>query len=167
MATQTPARPANSRQKKKDESSGASSEQVLKISTLAPKRPYVVIDDVQHQFRLMQEFGEREHQEFTRDTEQYDTLWQLEKPTDEQVKHRQELLEKLFDQGLIDAEKVREQLGPERNEDGRVMGLTGAIKREIVLAFTNAPSLMQMQEAMAREEAKRKELEDELSALTS
>lgn len=110
---------------------------LLELSTLAPERPLAVIDDIPHEFRLMQDFGAIEHQEFSRDSRRYDTLWREgvegRKLKPAEKKELVALLERLFDRVMVDAAALRAQLGEK---------LTGTLKREFVLTFTNAPLLM-------------------------
>lgn len=121
-------------------------EPILKLTTLAPERPYADIDSVPHEFRLLQEFGSAEHQQWTRDSRRYDELFGREKALTRPEKVMMErLLDRLFRQALIDPDALLAQLKDPEAEGGS--RLSGAIKREIVLTFTNAPSLMQ---AMAR-----------------
>lgn len=121
-------------------------EPILKLTTLAPERPYADIDNVPHEFRLLQEFGSAEHQQWTRDSRRYDELFGREKTLNKIDNVMMErLLNRLFRQALIDPDALVEQLADPEAENGT--RLSGAIKREIVLTFTNAPSLMQ---AMAR-----------------
>jgi hypothetical protein len=109
---------------------------LLEISTLAPERPTVTIDDVQHEFRLMQDFGAIEHQEFVRDSRRYDALWSKETALSKaEQKLMEKILDGMFTQILADPQAAREQLGDR---------LTGAIQREILVTFTNAPLLMAM-----------------------
>lgn len=134
---------------------------LLEISTLAPERPVVTIDDIEHQFRLMQDMGAIEHQQFTRDTNRYDQLWQKPhlKKTEQDAMAR--LLERLFSQTLLDPDAVREQCGDR---------LTGAMMREVLLTFTNARQLMALQkledEAVAQEESEKKANEARDSSTT-
>lgn len=108
---------------------------LLTISTLAPERPVAVIDDQPHEFRLMQEFGAEEHQEWTRDSRRYDELWNRDKRLSKpEAVMMERLLDRLFAQAMLDPDAIREQLGDR---------LSGAIKRELVVTFSNAPLLMQ------------------------
>lgn len=135
---------------------------LLEISTLAPERPVVTIDDIEHQFRLMQDMGAIEHQQFTRDTNRYDQLWQKPhlKKTEQDAMAR--LLERLFEQTLVDPAAVREQVGDR---------LTGAMKREVLLTFTNARQLMALQkledEAVAQEEKDKKKADEARDSSTT
>lgn len=112
---------------------------LLEISTLAPQRPVVTIDDVEHEFRLRQEFGATEDQEFARDSQAYDALWSQAKLKRVEQERMERLLDSLFATVLVNPSALREQLGEK---------LTGNMKREIVLTFTNAPSLMAALEAI-------------------
>lgn len=135
---------------------------LLEINTLAPKRPFVTIDDKRHDFRLTREFGLLEHQEFMRDSRRYDYLWakgldgaaaadsdEDAEPSGDPVPELDaaeqsemlDLQEKLFAQTLVDPGKLRGQLGE---------SLTGVIQRELLLTFTNAPLLIEMRTAMAQ-----------------
>lgn len=107
---------------------------LLEISTLAPDRPYAQIDDVRYDFRLTREFGAVEHQAFSRDIRRYDELWNSDqKLSKADEKEMGQLLERLYAMTLVDPAALRKQLGDR---------LSGAIKREILLTFTNAPWLM-------------------------
>lgn len=122
---------------------------ILEITTLAPTRPVVTLDDVEHEYRLMQDFGALEHQQFTRDSNAYDALWSKAKLTPAEKDRYERLLDRLFDMTLVDSKRVREQL-----EDR----LTGAIKREILITFTNAPLLMA---AMAQQKTQKPQADED------
>lgn len=113
----------------------ADRQSLLKITTLAPERPVITIDDVDHEMRLMQDFGATEHHEFTRDSRRYDELWNQEKLNKGEQQQLEQLLDRLFRRALVDPAALSKQLGE---------SLTGAIKREIVVTFTNAPLLIAM-----------------------
>jgi hypothetical protein len=163
VATTTRKPPATSKKPapktEESDSSGARPEQVLTISTLAPTRPFIVIDDVQHDFKILDEFGEREHQEWVRDSSRYEELWRLDEPTEDQVTRRQELLDELVDRTLVKPKALHDQVGDR---------LTGPRKREIVLAFSNARSLIELnKQAIAQQEQENIRMEEFLSGLTS
>lgn len=131
--------------KEPDQAAGTNGRKpLLQINTLAPDRPFAEVDDVRHDFRLLQEFGPIEHQEFTRDSTRYDELWRQDEPLNAAAKKRMSsLLDRLVEQVLVDPAALTKQLG-ER--------LTGAIKRDLVLTFTNAPFLMSLAAARETEE---------------
>lgn len=133
---------------------GGARKPLLEITTLAPERPTVVIDEVEHEFRLLQEFGATEHQEFTREVARYDELWGADrlKRVDQEKMGR--LVDRLVDRVLVDPARLREQLGDR---------LSGAIKREIVVTFTRAPLLM----AMAQEADEETDEEQDSSTMES
>lgn len=115
---------------------------VLSIEALSPERPYITIDGERHDLRMVQDFGALEHQELTRKTVEYDELWSGPLTKKEDRRRYEALLDWLFGKVLVDPKAVREQLGDK---------LTGAIKREIVLTFSNAPQLMAILQAAARQ----------------
>jgi hypothetical protein len=140
---------------------------LAEFNTLAPVRPFVTVDDVRHDFRLSREFGLIEHQEFVRDSHRYDYLWQkgidgaqaaalaegqqIEIPDDPipalslgEGRELEELQEVLFAKTLVDPGKLRDQIGEQ---------LTGIMKREILLTFTNAPLLIAMAQQRTAEKA--------------
>lgn len=136
MATNT----AKQRAKAKTSDNGNGPVSILSINTIAPVRPFATIDDVQHDYRLRQEFGAVEDREFTRDTNRYDELYSREDELDEAENRRMiSLLDSLIDRVLVNSAGLREQLGAKfEGEEG------GQIKRELLLAFTNAPYLMEV-----------------------
>lgn len=129
MATATPTKPKSK--------SKPQHKALLELNTLAPIRPFATIDGVQHDFRMMQEFGATEHQQFNRDSGRYDELFGSDDDlTPDQADRMVKLLEGLFRRVLVDPDALAEQLGDR---------LTGEIKRELLLTFTNAPWLMAQQ----------------------
>lgn len=141
-----------------DPSSKSDRKPILEASVLAPERPFANIDDVRHDFRLMQEFGAIEHAEFTRDSRRYDELFNKEKRSKAEDREMEVLLDRLFDRVLVNSKALREQLA-----DGERDLLTGVLKREFVLTFTNAPQLMRL---MALQQ-KKAEMEAGSSSITA
>lgn len=129
----------------------AEQQPLLEINTLAPVRPFITIDDVRYDFRVYREMGAIEYQEFTRDVNRYDELWLKGlggEDADEASKRRtrtaltsaerneqEALLETLWPQTLTKPDELREQLGDR---------LTGVLKREILVTFSDAPLLMEL-----------------------
>lgn len=128
---------------------------LLTVATLAPEREFAEIDDVRYDFRMMQDMGAIEHQEFSHNTTRYDALWSKEHLNKAEKKQMEFLLDWLVDRALVDPAALRSDLGAR---------LTGALKREIVLTFTKAPLLRMQLEAMAQQET---EMETETEAQNS
>jgi len=127
---------------------------LLEMSTLAPERPFVTIDDEPFDLRLLNEFGAAEHADYSRDTRAYDELWNAKTRTAADNRRMEKLLDALFDRSLVDAKACREKVGDR---------LTAPVKREIVLTFTTAPLLMK---AMAQMEEDEKKAKAEDSSIT-
>lgn len=127
---------------------GDGSNQILKIDSLAPARAYATIDNVRYFYRGFRDMGSIEHQEFSRSSEEYDALWAKQDLDEEEQERYDYLLDYLLDHVLMDPEKLRENLAGINPETGEPR-LTGGIKRELVLTFTNAPLLVAMAQQMA------------------
>lgn len=137
MATST-----TSTKRSKPAAETAKPKPILEIETLAPVRPFLTVDSERHDFRLRQDFGALEDAQFNRASREYDALYRSDDPLDEADEKRMlSLLDWLVDAVLLDSARLRGQAGD---------ALTGAMKREIVISFTNAPLLMA---AMAQTEA--------------
>lgn len=135
--------PKQQRRRKPAASNGSQPEKpeaIISIETIAPIRPFATIDDVQHDFRLRREFGATEDREFNRDSNRYDELYSREDELDAAETNRMlALLDGLVDAIFVNAAALRAQMGDKfEGEEG------GVIKRELLLAFTNAPYLMEV-----------------------
>lgn len=114
---------------------------LLELSTVAPTRPVVSIDtgktdpetgerDLElYEFRMLEEFGAVEHQEYNRDLAEYEELWAGGKLSKNESKRLEMLLDRLFAQVVIGG-------------DGLLKILSGAQKRQVVMLFPYAPTLL-------------------------
>lgn len=122
---------------------------LLELSTVAPVRPVVSINTGKvdpetgepdldlYEFRMLEEFGAVDHQEYNRDLAEYEELWGSRERLNKAEKKRYVmLLDRLFAQVVIGG-------------DGLLEILSGAQKRQVVMLFPYAPTL---QEAMAQDQ---------------
>jgi hypothetical protein len=111
-------------------------EPLLEMSTLAPARPTVKIDDELYELRLLQhDFSADEHARFRTDLDEFETLWDEEKRSKSKAQRMSMLLKRLVNQVVIDLPAAVERK------------LSDEQKRSLVVTFQYAPALA---EAMAR-----------------
>jgi hypothetical protein len=154
VATTTEA-PARSKRKTEDEKPPAlkalaertDPNKVGEFNTLAPERKYIEVDDERHLFRLMQDFGSIEHQEWSRNADEFDELFNKPKLNSADRKRYEFLLDWLLDRALVDPKRLRGQLDGEDPETGQPR-LTGALKREIIVTFTGASQIKSVTQAL-------------------
>lgn len=107
-------------------------EPLIKLSTLAPVRPTVEVDDTDYPLRLLEyDFGIEVHQEFERDIAEFDELWSnKDKLNSKQRKRLKALLEGIFGRVVDMPADV-------------AVKLSDVQKRQVISVFQIAPALVE------------------------
>lgn len=115
-----------------DETQTTDSEPLLSLSTLAPRRPTIAIDEKLYELRLLDhDFSADAHARLETDLGEFDELRSKKKRSKGEAQRLSMLLDRLFDQVMIDVpEAVKASLSDEQ-------------KRTVVVTFHYAPVLAQ------------------------
>lgn len=98
-------------------------EPLLELSTLAPKRPTVTIDENIYELRAAGELGIVEEQELRSEGAEFAKLWGKEDLTANGRKRLKMLLDKMFDRILMAPEEVK-------------AGLSDSQRQRLIMVFT-------------------------------
>jgi hypothetical protein len=124
-------------------------EPVLELSTLAPDRPTISVDDKMYELAVMDDFGIDEQQALTRDGAEFDALWNSNDELSKADKQRLKmLLDRMFERVVLEMPKTVKA----KMKDG--------LRGQIVMAFTLAPLAAAAAREQAREEAENKAKEE-------